>query len=692
MRALWNTYSNFRLQSEHVRKTYSNLQSVGIVDAKAKGTSAFLQGVEEDEPYQESAVGEEGALDGDLEDGGDQFVYLEDGDLDRVFEESEVQIVLATYQEIRKAIQNNQKGRQFYRGGKGKSKGSSGSDFLKGKRKVHIEQLKLRTRCAKCGTVGHWARECTSPPDQRGRQNAAVAAAASSAHSKSTTSTSSVGQQSWYVSSAGQGDLGEVSICFSCEGNHSKDESGDSFGIDCPCSDDGMQDEPRHNPLVRGKRDLIVCMESTDSVFDPSNQWSSCCFVGLTTSPTMAVVDTAAQDGLVGVRALERLKEQLTAFGLQISWSSRKAKAHGIGGAAKVVGVAALPLGLAGSSGVLEATVVDNEVPLLLPVKMLRSLQAVIDVGEECMHLRALNRSVELSRLPSGHLAVDVLDFGPSGFQHPVEAVEYHESDFRCNHGSETGYVMLTHLKAPTAFDHPLNHGRSPCCSAEPSRKMLEARETLSHARGKVDSAQFQACCEALEGGARQDLCVGGFGWTRGLGSFLASFGYDQYTAFNTVLKAVGRAHRPCRTVGASQVQVQAGQVPGGLQARGGTAGDGCKPVFDMGDLSRLPEGEDFRRCSELDGCDQRGDQERVQERVPDPTQQREGQPCEVHEGLPCRAEEDCCSRVQHGQGDEDVEVRTEGGLKDGAVDEHHGEQLCRDGHGSRVCGAPRLP
>ena len=41
-------------------------------------------------------------------------------------------------------------------------------------------------------------------------------------------------------------------------------------------------------------------------------------FVGLTTNPTMAVVDTAAQDGLIGSSALARLKEQLSAHGLQV--------------------------------------------------------------------------------------------------------------------------------------------------------------------------------------------------------------------------------------------------------------------------------------------------------------------------------------------------------------------------------------
>lgn len=150
-------------------------------------------------------------------------------------------------------------------------------------------------------------------------------------------------------------------------------------------------------------------------------------FVGLTTSPTSAVVDTAAQDGLVGRSALNRLKQQLESV-----WTEKKARAHGVGGPAKVVGTAAIPIGLAGSTGILEATVVDSDVPLLLPVKLVRSLKAVIDVDGECMQFQMLNQTVPLDTLPSGHIAVDILDFGPHGYVHPIEASEagYRECDF----------------------------------------------------------------------------------------------------------------------------------------------------------------------------------------------------------------------------------------------------------------------
>ena len=76
------------------------------------------------------------------------------------------------------------------------------------------------------------------------------------------------------------------------------------------------------------------------------------------------------------------------------------------------------------------SNVIQGEVPLLLPIRMLKMLGAIIDLPRGCMHLCEPNVDVKLHELPSGHVAVDVLDFAHGRFEVPGEAgcaEEFHE-------------------------------------------------------------------------------------------------------------------------------------------------------------------------------------------------------------------------------------------------------------------------
>lgn len=89
-----------------------------------------------------------------------------------------------------------------------------------------------------------------------------------------------------------------------------------------------------------GTHDLrgIVCVflnGQSEQLADPDRDMTEAPLVGLTTSPTVAIVDTAAQDGLIGVEALERLTRQLAVRGLREAWANKKARAHGVGGQTK---------------------------------------------------------------------------------------------------------------------------------------------------------------------------------------------------------------------------------------------------------------------------------------------------------------------------------------------------------------------
>eukprot|EP00435_Cladocopium_sp_Y103_P071135 s185_g36.t2 len=414
----FSAWSEGRFDLKTVQKNLRKLEKV-IPEHKdrAKGSSTFVMDDEQFDEENETDF---------LEEHNDQWVYIEESDDHQLWEEAEVQVALATYQEVRKAIQTQQKNRQYY---KSNVRGPSGfKHFLKGKKKISIEELKLRTKCGRCGLVGHWAKECRNEPDSRGRQHVPAASGrASTASAPSSTSGSSTAQQSWYVSSGSLCSLFfNLVRCFGfqCRGYDTEmsSKTGAMF------SHAALYDHEEPHELV-DMRGTSFCFVAAGH-FDDKPAVESCAepepcsplFFGLTTAPCLGVVDTAAQDGLIGSRALTRLKEQLSLCGLQVKWTGKQAKAHGVGGQAKVLGIVAIPLGIAGSSGILEATVVEGEIPLLLPIKMLRQLHAVIDLEQSCLHFPRMARSISLSTLPSGHIAIDILQFEDGGFKCPVEA------------------------------------------------------------------------------------------------------------------------------------------------------------------------------------------------------------------------------------------------------------------------------
>ena len=65
----------------------------------------------------------------------------------------------------------------------------------------------------------------------------------------------------------------------------------------------------------------------------------------------------------------------LPEHGLHVEWSQEKPEsASGIGGVTQPIGVVYVPVGLAGCNGVIRFTVVEQDVPSLLPVGITRTL------------------------------------------------------------------------------------------------------------------------------------------------------------------------------------------------------------------------------------------------------------------------------------------------------------------------------
>ena len=504
-----------------------------------------------------------------------------------------------------------------------------------------------------------------------------------SATSSSKPPSSSAGQ-SWYVSTGSTGCSNlilDTSFCVWCRGDCTSDEVSGTHHTE----EGGLmfQDE---EPLVERMRgNDMVFRRSNGRVFDTESDRSCCLFIGLTTSPSTAVVDTAAQDGLIGRPALERLKQQLGAVGLQISWTKKRAKAHGVGGPANVVGIVAIPLGLAGTTGILETTVVENDVPLLLPVTLLDSLQAVIDVHAEKMYLRRIDRTVELIRLPSGHLAVDVLNFGSEGYRHPEEAKHagWSECDFRCGSGSESGSTMLLQVHDCAS---PSGHVVGSLGAVSTCFQSASCR----HPYGLGGCAQTKDRCKAgygpLETSSGQGVQSARAHWIGRIGELMVATGLGGPAAFPIVLQAVGRVRGHRRADEAPSRQDFGNEDSGGVSTCNGQADDGWQPVRLMGDLLGLSqpmesstrphprrqedEGEGGSSGGELwrgvqdtgcEGEDCNGDPSRVRAEVPEPPESKQG---------------------RESEGSDSPEVGASRGGEDGCAERHHDERVCRDVNG----------
>ena len=237
-----------------------------------------------------------------------------------------------------------------------------------GTSKMSLNDIKAKSRCHQCKQIGHWSRECP----QRNKQ-ASTAPSSRSSH-VSGGSTMSTG---FFTS--------PPAVMANC---------GHKF--------------------LTTNLDPISC----------EYMFSGLSFVFLGSAPDrgMALVDTAAQHGLVGHDTLQRHDRHLREhFGLQVQWSNEHGgSVRGVCGQEESTRIAYIPIGLSGKSGVLRVQVVPGEIPFLLPAYFLTDLKAVIDMHHLTIIYMSLAVQQRMYRMSTGHVAVCITEFG-HGFQVPSD-------------------------------------------------------------------------------------------------------------------------------------------------------------------------------------------------------------------------------------------------------------------------------
>ncbi|CAE7473706.1 GIP, partial [Symbiodinium necroappetens] len=138
-------------------------------------------------------------------------------------------------------------------------------------------------------------------------------------------------------------------------------------------------------------------------------------YAGVRTAAGEGLVDSAAEDAVIGSGAFQRLRNVLAQQGLQPQpVRGPCGSCAGIGGSARVANIWDVPVGIAKNNGLLRITELEDcdgfETPFLIPVSFQELVGMVIDYDRAEVRTRQGN-STPMHRLPSGHRSVSVVEF-----------------------------------------------------------------------------------------------------------------------------------------------------------------------------------------------------------------------------------------------------------------------------------------
>ncbi len=138
-------------------------------------------------------------------------------------------------------------------------------------------------------------------------------------------------------------------------------------------------------------------------------------YAGVRTEEHEAIVDTAAEEAVIGSRAMQGLRRALQAKGLQPRLAEgATAACAGIGGSANIASIWDIPISVAETPGLIRVTEIQDaenfETPFLLPISYLELMGADILIRKDLLKLDN-GKVTSMRRTPSGHRAVSVTDF-----------------------------------------------------------------------------------------------------------------------------------------------------------------------------------------------------------------------------------------------------------------------------------------
>ena len=149
------------------------------------------------------------------------------------------------------------------------------------------------------------------------------------------------------------------------------------------------------------------------------------------------------------------------------------------------IGVVYVPVGLAGCNGIIRFTVLEQDVPPLLPVVIARTLQAGLDLTDDGDKgiFRQFGGESSLRTLHSGHTVIRADQFDPDGWQLPgiTELCQNNEE------GCATNYMsVIVHVyQRPRCMDEDTPAGDHDLAS---TRSCRPRQKTTSNDNGPARS------------------------------------------------------------------------------------------------------------------------------------------------------------------------------------------------------------
>jgi len=272
-----------------------------------------------------------------------------------------------TWQESQKLKQAMRKDRKFFET-RDVQRGVGKQGRIRSKKRLTKEQLMQITRCSNCGERGHWAESCSKPYRSREDREA--------------------------DEKGGTGQKGKTAAFCYLGG------PGGTAGLTLTVFRDlGGLARRTASELVAKRMQAGKVREESDIM------------ALLVVDAGEAVVDTAAGQALMGEKSLESLSAALRQRGLRVVEVPTTGPApRGVGGRAEVIRSVLVPLCMKGKTGVALFIILRGDIPPLLPIGLLESLEAEMDLKTNQLNLRALGVRTAMRRLPSGHRVISVCD------------------------------------------------------------------------------------------------------------------------------------------------------------------------------------------------------------------------------------------------------------------------------------------